>query len=84
VNIDLHTVVTPEPLGEPEMVAVAMGEHDAANAVHRSAHARELSVQVVSLTGQTRVDDGHAFIGVDEVGGHDVISDAMPARRATS
>jgi hypothetical protein len=81
--MDRHTVIAPEPLGEPEVVAVAVDEDDALDIVHRSAHIGEFGLQVVPVSGHARVDDGHSFVRVDEVGGHDVVADARRCRRCS-
>jgi hypothetical protein len=45
-----------------------MGEHDAANVVHRSAHARELSVQVVPEAARTITAWASGFISMELAG----------------
>src|SRR5690606_8718395 len=65
VHINRHTALAPEPLGETDVVAIAVREYHAANIGQRPTHARQLRRQVAPMTRQASIDDGHALIGVD-------------------
>ena len=56
------------------------GEHDAADVRDRTAHAGQLSLQIVPVAGQSGVDDGDAVLVVDQVGRDDVVADAVQVR----
>jgi hypothetical protein len=77
VHVDGHAPFAAEPFGEPDVVAVAVGQHDAAHVVERSTHAGELGDELVPVPGEARVDDGDALGGVDQVHGDDVVADAV-------
>ena len=80
VHVHRHTVVAAKTLGESEVVAVAVGEHDAADVVDRASHPLQFALQIAPVSRQSRVDHGDPFGGVDEVGGDDVVADAVQMR----
>jgi hypothetical protein len=77
MHVDRHTVLAAEPLGEADVVGVAVGEHHAADVGERPAHRLEFVGELVPLPREAGVDDGDALGRVDEVDGHDVGADAV-------
>ena len=80
VHVDRNAVIAPQALGEAEMVAVAVREHDALDVVERAAHRRQLGAEIAPVTGQTGIDHGDPFGVDDEVRGDDVVADAVKVR----
>lgn len=80
VDVDRHPRFAAQPLGEPDVVAVAVGQHDAADVGQRSADLRELALQVAPVPRHPGVDESDALRQVDQVGGDDVVAQAVQVR----
>ncbi len=72
---DAHLLT--EPLGEADVVAVAVGQDQTADVRERTTDVVELALKVVPVPGEARVDQGDALGQVDEVRGDDVVADAV-------
>ncbi len=77
---DGDAVLAPQPLGEPGVVGVAVGEDDPAHLLQAAAEGLELADQVGPVAGQAGVDDGDALVGGDQVGGDGVVADPVQVR----
>ena len=80
MHVDRHSVVAAQPLGEPQVIAVAVREHDALDVLERSAHRPELGRQIAPMAGQAGVDHRDPVGSVDQVGRDDVVADAVQVR----
>jgi hypothetical protein len=81
VDRDRDVSLRAEPLGEADVVAVAVGQDQGAHVLDRSAQRRELLRQVPVQAGDPRVDEGDLVRLLDQIGIDDaVISDAVDAR----
>ena len=66
-----------QALGEPDVVTVAVGEQDAADVVERATDGIQLAGEVGVHAGEAGVDEGDALGRDDQVGGDDVVADAV-------
>jgi len=80
VDEDGHARLTAQSLGEADVVSVAVGEHQTADVGERATELGQLSLQVVPVTGQPRVDESDPLGQVDQIGGDDVVSESMQVR----
>lgn len=80
MHVHRHPVLPPQPLGEADVVRVAVREDDAADLIDAPPHRLQLGEQVAPVAGEAGVDDGDALIRVDEVGRDDVVADAVQVR----
>lgn len=77
VHEDRDASLGAEALGEPDVVAVAVGEHDAADVVDGATDGIQLAGEVGVHAGQPGIDEGDALGRDDQVGGDDVVADAV-------
>src|SRR4051794_16161451 len=61
VDEDRHRVVASQSFGKPNMVAVTVVEHDAADIAQRAVHGRKLGGKIPPVTREPGVDDGHSL-----------------------
>ena len=57
VDEDRRAALAPDPLGEPDVVGMAVGQHDRPDVLERAAHRRELGRKVAPVRGGAGVDD---------------------------
>src|SRR5581483_11030029 len=67
VEVRRDALLAVQPGGEADVVGVAVREDQRSHIVERQAESREFAVQQLPVTGQARVDDGHAAPVDDEV-----------------
>ena len=77
VDVDRDVRLQAEAIREADVVGVAMGDQQGAYVGERAAHRCQLGEEVVPLAGEACVDDGHAAGILDQVGGDDVVADAV-------
>ena len=70
-----YAVLAAQPLRHPDVIAVAVREHDAADVVDRASGRGERILQDPSVARQTRIDERDALIDDDGVHGDDVVAD---------
>ena len=81
VHVDRDAVVAAEPFGEADVIGIAVGQDQAADVAHRTAHGLQLGLEVTPLAGDAGVDQGQLAVLLDEVGRDDVVADAVKGRR---
>nr|WP_245241786.1 hypothetical protein [Streptomyces sp. NEAU-H3] len=69
-----------EPLGETDVVRVAVREDEALDVVGGPADLAQLALEVVPVPGEPGVHERDALGGVDEVRGDDVVAEAVEVR----
>ena len=57
LHVDRDAELLAEAVGEPDVVGVAVGQHDRPDVGLRPAHRRELALEVAVLAGHPGVDD---------------------------
>ena len=77
---DRDAVLGSQRLGEPDVVAVAVGEHDAADVGGCEPGSLEHAIEVAPVAAESRVDERRAPALHDEVRGHEVVSHAVESR----
>jgi hypothetical protein len=77
VDVDGDADRAAQPFREPDVVGVPVGEDDSADVGEWSAEPPHFGEQVPPVPGQAGVDQGDAIVGVDQVGGDDVVADAV-------
>lgn len=80
-DVDGHAELDARPLGEADVVAVAVGEHDAADVGELPPQSGELAPQPPVVACEPRVDDGDAVGLGDEVHRDHVVPDAVDSLR---
>jgi len=69
------------PLGEADVILVAMGQDDRAHVGERPADRGELTRQVAPVRGRAGIDDRDGAVILEDVAGDDLIPEAADPRR---
>jgi hypothetical protein len=77
VDVHGHPVLATQPLGEADVVGVAVRQDDPGDVGRAEAERGELGEQLPAVAGQAGVDGGDALGRDDEVGGDDVVAEAV-------
>ncbi len=79
VDVHRHLRLGAQPLGEADVIAVAVGQDEAADIGQRTTDQFELALEVAPMPGKARIDQGDPLRQVDEVRGDDVVAQAVQA-----
>lgn len=77
VHVNGHSVITPQPFGESNVIGIAVCQDDAFDVIECLPSRSEFSEQFTPMTGEACVDDSHPLASDDEVGGHYVVAYAV-------
>jgi hypothetical protein len=80
VDLRRDPAVRPEPLGEADVIGVAVGQDERADVVERPAHGGQLLRQIGPVAGHPGVDDRDLAGLLDEIGIDVAVADAMERR----
>ena len=74
-------MVATEPLGEADVIGIAVGQYHAADVGDRAAHLGELGQEIAPLAGHAGVDQRELAVLLDEVGVDEVGSNPVQRGR---
>jgi hypothetical protein len=80
VHEDRRVPFSADPLGEPDVVRVAVGQDDRPDIVERAAHRGQLARKIAKIRRRARIDDRHLATGLDEVRVDEAVSQSPDAR----
>lgn len=70
-----------QPLGEADVITVAVRQDEPTDVVDTLSERLQFTLQVVPMTGEARIDEGDSLRQINEIGGDDVVAQAMQMRR---
>ena len=67
VDEDRRRALAADPLGEADVVGVAVGKHHRPDVVERAAHGGQFAREIAPVRGRAGVDDRHLAVRLDQV-----------------
>jgi hypothetical protein len=74
---DRNAVLAAQPLGETNMIRIAMSEDDSSNVAGGPTQRVEFGDEVLPVTGKTCIHNRDPLWGYNEIDGNDVVADAV-------